>query len=252
MNRFVLCILVALLSVGCSLKENRLDCPSSVCLDLSEVEQRQVTVCVPEEDIFRQVNTEDSLMFRFQTKSRNPLIVSVFHGQGQCLYPDGEVRIPYGEDSPQLYSFYSEIHPEEIEVTLPVILLKNHCRLTLEFAAEDLPGITEITVLGNVDGYKSSGEVSQGRFKVELSLDEIDKSTSLILPRQIDNSLVLEASFEDRMLRTFALGEYIDKSGYDWTAENLSDLDVLIDLAHYTVFVTSSLWDEPKYFEIEI
>lgn len=252
MNRFALYLVLTLLSVSCTLKENRLDCPSSICLDLSGVEHRQVTVCVPSEEIFAQVDTRDSLTFRFQTKSRRPFIVSVFQGQGECLYEDGAVKIPYGMEAPHLYSFYSEVSPEEMEVTVPVILSKNHCRLNLKFESEDIPGITELTVKGNVAGYTPDGSVSEGRFRVELSVEELGVGSSLVLPRQIDNSLILEASFEDSILRTFALGEYIARSGYDWSAENLEDLDILIDLVHYTVFVTSHLWDEPKYFEIEI
>lgn len=252
MNRVSLFLLLSLLWTGCSLKENRQDCPASVYLDLSELEYSPVTVCIPSEDIFVSVNLEDSVFFRFETKSRIPVPISVFYGQGQCLAKDGAVQIPYGQEAPLLYTFYSVADLQEREVIMPVDLSKNHCILTLNFLSGSVPGISEFTVTGDVNGYDPGGSVSDGRFKVEVSVDGLEDGASLVLPRQKDDSLILVASFEDRTLRTFALGEYISRSGYDWTAKNLEDLDVFIDLVHYEVFVTSSIWDEPKYFEIEI
>lgn len=252
MNRLSLFLFLSLFWTGCTLKENRLDCPASICLDLSAVESSPVMICVPSEDIFVSVNLEDSVSFRFETKSRIPVPVSVFYGQGQCLAEDGAVQIPFGQEAPLLYTFYSVADPQEREIIMPVELSKNHCVLTLNFLSGSIPGISELTVTGAVNGYDPGGVVSDGRFKVEVSVDGHDGGARLVLPRQKDDSLILDASFEDRTLRTFALGEYISRSGYDWTAKNLEDLEVLIDLVHYEVFVTSSLWDEPKYFEIEI
>ena len=48
------------------------------------------------------------------------------------------------------------------------------------------------------------------------------------------------------------LGEYIARSGYDWTAENLADVNVALDLEMQQVMITVSGWDGVVVMDIVI
>ena len=48
------------------------------------------------------------------------------------------------------------------------------------------------------------------------------------------------------------LGEYIARSGYDWTAEDLADVNVALDLEMQQVMITVSGWDGVVVMDIVI
>ena len=70
------------------------------------------------------------------------------------------------------------------------------------------------------------------------------------LPRQVDASLLLEVDDGTSVQKTFALGEYIISSGYDWTAEELEDMTVTLDYQITYVKITVSGWDKEYFYNI--
>ena len=44
---------------------------------------------------------------------------------------------------------------------------------------------------------------------------------------------------------TIALGRIIASAGYDWTADELADIDLVIDLPRGEISITVSGWDGP-------
>ena len=81
------------------------------------------------------------------------------------------------------------------------------------------------------------------------------------VPRQLDASLELvmlempdqaghdgERAVVDRL----PLGEYIARSGYDWAAEDLDDVNVALDLEMQQVMITVSGWDGVVVMDIVI
>ena len=73
----------------------------------------------------------------------------------------------------------------------------------------------------------------------------------LSLPRQKDASLKLSVLEKTSVLKTFALGNYICQSGYDWTAENLQDIVVKIDYACTRVSIVVGPWEHSYDVDIE-
>ena len=72
------------------------------------------------------------------------------------------------------------------------------------------------------------------------------------MPRQMDNSIVLEVNDGTSVLKTFALGEYISASGYDWSAPDLGDITVGIDYTRTKLTVSVLGWDEVYEFDVVI
>ena len=50
------------------------------------------------------------------------------------------------------------------------------------------------------------------------------------VPRQVDASLETMMLSNQEIVNRLPLGEYIIRSGYDWTATDLSDVSVALDL----------------------
>ena len=92
------------------------------------------------------------------------------------------------------------------------------------------------------------------------------------VPRQVDNSLELvmleipdqvgydgeeipgQVGYDGErvVVDRLPLGEYIARSGYDWTAEDLDDVNVALDLEMQQVTITVSGWDGVVVMDIVI
>ena len=75
---------------------------------------------------------------------------------------------------------------------------------------------------------------------------------SVRIPRQSDASLILSITENEDVLREFALGEYIIKSGYDWTAEDLEDVEVVVDYTKVDVTFRVNDWQDTVSFDVII
>ena len=72
------------------------------------------------------------------------------------------------------------------------------------------------------------------------------------VPRQEDASLALKIQDVDGYEKTFALGEYIAESGFDWNRPDLQDVLVQIDYARTQVIFTINDWRKVIDFDMII
>ena len=125
---------------------------------------------------------------------------------------------------------------------------KNYCRLTIVVEGVEDPPYS-LTFKGNVDGYKLNGLPSEGAFACVAYPGE-EGRLQAGLPRQVDDSLVLEVDDGTTVLKTFALGEYIIKGGYDWTTRELQDLTVTLDYQITYIKIAISAWDNEYFYNV--
>ena len=57
---------------------------------------------------------------------------------------------------------------------------------------------------------------------------------------------------EDKVVRTFALGTYIRKAGYDWTGTDLEDITIHISLSVTHIRFRIGDWSEEQCISVEI
>ena len=254
MLRLVYIALTMAFAISCSIKENRTDCPCSLVLDFSEID----TVHVKSLDIL--ATYEGVMLFRESIEAKDfkdEFIRDVPHGDIRLnVWCIGEERIdnehgvviPYGCECPLLYmkSFVADTRGELCRET--VLVHKNFCRLTVLVEGVEEPPYS-ITFKGNVDGYSLDGLPSEGDFSCVAYPGE-SGDLQAGLPRQVDASLLLEVDDDTSVLKTFALGEYIVNSGYDWTAEELEDLTVTLDYQITHIGITISGWDKEYFYNI--
>lgn len=250
---FFICLITILL-VSCSVKEDREECPCLLSLDFRQVEERDTL----ELSIY-----EDSLLFLNTSFSpgsiqgghlelevpRGNVTVSV----SDVLSEDGDGRVlrPYGNNFVRQNLYVGRYDTRLENHTDTVFLHKNYCMLMLQFQDIDTMRPYSLKVTGNVNGSKWDGSPHPGSFCVELPPSDAG-APSVCIPRQKDASLKLDIMDNGRILRSFALGEYILASGYDWTEEELRDIDVTIDFARYRLVLKTDIWEKIIYFHIEI
>lgn len=244
---FVLC----LVSAACSVKEDRGECPCRLMLDFREIDTSVVTVLniyamSADGIVFSDtVRVEDFSRIYVRDVPHTLMRISLWGADGGS----DRLQIPYGLECPLLYmnSFDADTRGEtyfrEVE------LLKNHCRLSVLFSGrEQMP--YRLTFRGNVDGYGTDGRPSGGDFAC-VAYPTDTEGLQVVLPRQRDSSLLLDIEDEDTaILKTFAIGEFLLKGGYDWLAENLEDVTVVLDYYITGINITYKGWDKEYSYDI--
>ena len=248
-DRFLGILLPLLLVPSCSVKEDRTACPCGLTLELAGLPVRPVFLRVTGEGYsWTEVVHADTVLVLPVPKGE----VAVSAVGGALAEEDGSVRIPEGEEAPSLYLFHADISTEVEQVVLPVVLHKQFC--TLELLFKGPPGYGppfEVAVEGFYGGWEADGSPASGPFSRRL-LPGSDGRAVLRLPRQGDDSLLMHIVFSDQVVRTFAMGSYIAASGYDWTAPDLEDLTLQVDISLTSVTISSDLWTQTEEIELWI
>ena len=238
-----------LLLSSCSIKENRAECPCALTRELTGLPVRPVVLGVAGEGYsFTEVIHADTVLVLQVPKGE--LAVSAVGGA--LAEEDGSVRIPEGEEAPPLYLFHADVSTGDEQLVLPVLLDKQFCTLELLFKAP--PGYGppfEVAVEGFYGGWQPDGSPAPGAFSRRL-LPGSDGRAVLRLPRQGDDSLLMHIVFSDQVVRTFVLGTYVAASGYDWSAPDLKDLTLHVDISVTSVTISTDLWSRTEDIELFI
>lgn len=242
-------VLPLLLLPSCSIKEDRAACPCALTVELTGLPVRPVVLGVVGAGYSLTEIVQADTVFLLPVPKGEVAVSAV---GGALAEGDGSVRIPEGEEAPPLYLFYAEVSTVAEQVVLPVLLHKQFCGLELLFSGPAGYGPPfEVEVEGAVGGWLPDGSPSPGPFSRRL-LPGPDGRATLRLPRQGDDSLLMHIVFSDRIVRTFALGSYIAASGYDWTAPDLADLTLQVDISLTSVKLSTDQWTTTEDIELWI
>lgn len=245
-----------ILCLSCSVKEDRMDCPCRLVLDLSANDTASVGSAV------LLVNASEDFVYSDVVEAGEfdeECVVLVPRGTVDVLAyscDDGYVSgkeglvIPYGEDCPEVYMHFLSVEAVQEEVRADVVLRKNYCNATICVATDDeFP--YRLSLHGNVMGYGMDSSPAVGDFMYEFELDG-DRTGMASLPRQMDTSLKLEVCSGAEVLKVFALGEYIAAVGYDWASDDLEDITLTLDYSLTGITISVGEWDEEYHFDISI
>jgi hypothetical protein len=251
MSDNVLCRFLLALSVfsaaGCTVKEQREDCPCRLVLDFSETDISQmdkIRVNLDNGDLIvceKYSEAEDFFPEYVISAPREELELMVCSDDKGWFDTAKGIVIPEGQDCPRLYMYSNRVDARSEMFRETVRMHKNHCVMNIYMEGNSSYRY-DLCVKGNVNGYGKDGRPRKGDFSYTPSRDE-DSGYVVSLPRQSDSSLLLEIDDGTEVLKTFALGEYIKSGGYDWTAPDLEDLTVHVNWAVTTVSITVSAWD---------
>ena len=162
-----------------------------------------------------------------------------------------EIRIPVGEQMDSLYGFFRMFYTRCESVLCDVELHKEFCTVSFTLGDDGYISPYDLEVWGNVAGVSPWDLMPlEGDFRFAPSQE--DGVYRVRVPRQVDNSLELVMLEDSEIVDRLPLGEYIARSGYDWTAENLEDVHIALDLENQQVMITVSGWDGVVVMDIVI
>lgn len=256
-------VIVIATFIGCSVKEDRSGCPCVLMLDFSRVDKDR------SDSSFLGLLSADGFLHGHVLVNAlygDPYRVDVPKGgiwvnvysvesgyddiSGMMTRDWAGLMIPSGMECPAVNMFSKYVDASVETVTVPVLLYKNYCTLSIEMVA-DVPSDFILALEGNVCGYGRDGSPVSGDFRFVPELDG-NGCCSVRIPRQVDSSLRLVISDGDGVLREFAVGEYIIASGYDWDTESLEDVDIQIDYAKADVTFVINDWEATLDINVEI
>ena len=170
---------------------------------------------------------------------------------GIAGYDGDEIRIPVGEQMDSLYGFFKMYHTRCESVLCDVDLHKEFCTVSFTLGDEGYSSPYDIEVWGNVAGV-SAWDLMPVKGDFRYAPVQKNGVYQVRVPRQEDNSLEMVMLDDDDIVDSLPLGEYIARSGYDWTAEDLADVNVALDLEMQQVMITVSGWDGVVVMDIVI
>lgn len=248
--------LAVLLVVSCSVKEDRSECPCVLELNFKisdTLSVRYADLRIDSDDGYIWTDTVDVMGNGgkyFLSAPRTNLHIRAWAGSGGYISDLG-LLIPFGEDCPEVYMYDSYVRTEGEYCCEKVCLRKNHCVMTLVTEGEGELS-SSLRVRGNVAGYGETGEPLSGDFECLLDDGGLDAGYRVVLPRQMDASLMLEVYDDEGHHKAFALGQYIVSSGYDWTSPELDDITVTLDYTLTEIRLTVSGWESVFVYDMEI
>lgn len=244
-----------MLGQACSVKEDRHACPcllelDFICPDVEDAWPVSLVISTDAGFEWTDVIGSGDETEGYQVEvPRAGLHLRAWSGAGDMESASGIV-IPEGSGCPRVYMHDSYMKADAEHLNETVTLRKNHCVLTL--VAEGEGGMPSgLRIKGNVAGYDAWGRPLPGSFRVFL--DGIPEGgCQMVLPRQTDSSLMLEADDGKGGCKAFALGQYIISSGYDWEAPDLEDVTVILDYALTEIRLVVSGWESVYRYDMEI
>lgn len=251
---------------GCSVKEDRDLCPCTLEIDASgdghAADSISITLAGSAGKAAGFV-LEDKMGERWRgAVPRGEMYLAAVYPAGTvtspCL-PDGRwLKIDAGRECPRIWMSCCGVSTMAEHVEVPLALHKSYCELTMfirDVSGGRFPYRLEIR--GDVDGYMADGRPSEGKFIAPVAYVGEASSSGVLearvaLPRQTDNSLLLDIISDDDRFRTFAVGNYIEASGYDWTSPDLKDITLEIDYARTDISFRIASWRLTAQFETVI
>jgi hypothetical protein len=258
-SRFRIPVLLILFTlISCSIvKENRDSCPCNLQVELTGVQDTETMLLVK--------SVRDSSYARLMTVSRDTMFTLLVPRGGITLSAwsganaGDAVLIPEGSQAPPLYLYHGKVNAVGELAYAGVKLHKQFCTLSIE--VQGPPGWgppigTEIR--GSVGGMSLAGAILPGSYRCSPSGPSLaDENTvrigSVRIPRQMpDSSLMLDIVMEDNVIRTFSLGAYLLKAGYNWIAPDLADITVHMDLAVSAITFSANGFSAPIPVTVDI
>lgn len=255
-KKILLSFIVLAFFAGCSVKEDRTGCPCTVMIDFSGLDvsgHPYVEVAAfsdgvqAHSDTVRQEKYMDSYSF---TISGDAAVLDLYHGWTEDGLDGKGFVVEPGVQFPELYLQACNLDTGGERTEVEADLHKVYCKVTLYLNTEGAYPY-DLMVSGGVTGYDLSGRMVYGAFEYSPEPDN-GGVCSVCVPRQTDSTLRLAIREADNTLREFAIGEYILASGYDWSAEDLEDIDIEIDYAKTDVSFTVNGWETTVSLEVII
>ncbi len=253
---------------ACSVKEDRELCPCYLNVSFTEGDRETVLDEVGligwrEAGLFR-----DSILIRdydpywVKAVRKGMVRLGAWRGVDLASARDHFVTISTGRQCDSLYAYHEEVDCTGEEAYAEVEFQKQFCTVYVsirksEAEMRDFSFLVE----GNTCGFDLLDfQPVPGTFRYEPSGEDVSDVVTFRIPRQSDDSMAFpvwhrnageEGSLAGgawQRLGVFPLGKYIVRTGYDWKADVLQDVYVVIDLVLGHVVISVDGWEDGVVF----
>ena len=257
-------LFLSFILAACSVKEDRDFCPAWIVvysngyvadgcqgsLTCNVATDGQSSISYGNSDFNSFANRGDLVL---EVPRNEQIYVDVFCGLDDMTLNGSVLAIPMGCCSDCIYSGHSSVFIRGEEGETGLSLNKDHALITMTVKGEvpdEYPFYYRI--IGNVDGYVlPRGTPHRGEFDYS-PVEESGHVFRTRLPRQLDDSLLLEIHRKDdgSLVTRQELGKMIVQSGYDWSASDLKDIGLGIDLSEAAFTIEVEAWDITETIKI--
>lgn len=245
---------------ACSVKEDRMECPCYVSVKADARADCLVSFFSSEGALLeRRIITADELTSgeNYTKIRKGDIYVSVLQNMGDMLLSDTRiVRCQDGRESAPIYSCCIPGTAVGEDLLVEGLLRKQHAVVTLVFRNSDgLVYPYDIKVSGACNGLDLlSQKAVEGEFVFRPGIDDKLRA-SVTMSRQNSAEpiyLYLLDKQTGAVVATLDLGYYIRQTGYNWDAEYLADISIIIDYARMSLTIGVADWEEVLTFKFVI
>ena len=252
----ILCLIPLMLALcSCSVKEDRSTCPCELSIRPSEPLRTEGNVLV---SVIQDGTVVKQGMLTGQdfengkchmTVPRKMSTLTVFTGITQMDAAGGVLLgIRSLHECDEVYSCMEPADLDRDAYDCTVLMHKNFARLDLVVIG--MPEGGEMKVKGSVNGYSLVNlDPSEGSFACAPSAGL--GMWSLRLPRQTDDSLVMDITAHGEYIGTVPVGKLIAACGYSFDDEDLQDMSVTVDLTERDAMIKIAGWEEGESYSID-
>ena len=268
-TRAILVMAVLSLAPGCSVKEDRIECPVYVTVLTDEFVRMGMNEGLVSFSGTRVIDREDVSFLTIlrsgykQACPREFARAAVFSGAENYILVEESMRVLPGCQAGLLWAYGESFSAKSDEYVIDATPHKQYCLVQFLFddsptAAPDYPWRFRIrAACSGMDIYTL--EPLEGDYSACVGPNAVGAWYGVI-PRQKSNDLLLEVylpeeGHEDRGRIDYVidLGAKFEAMGYDWTAEDLRDVSVKVGFASAGITVSVQDWEgDNSYENIEI
>lgn len=266
---FIAIPLLIITCLSCSVKEDRTICPCILTIHYSGTEtidsEENISTRI---DIAEIQGTKETIVdtlpvyestHRIDVSRGSATILSAapISAISQTAYvpEDRWIEIREGHPCPRIWTSCVKVNTDSDSAEAEAVLHKNYCCLNIMLTGSGTSDFI-LKIRGNISGYDLNGNPAKGKFvaPAEENINELSGQVynTVCVPRQVDNSLKLDIISNDDTAITFAIGNYIEASGYDWTSPDLKDINMEIDYSRTSITFHINKWQETVHFELVI
>lgn len=244
--------------LSCAIREERIDCPSTLSLNLSEargvikeLSADRLDLAIRGENEYadiRKIGAGDIPNCLEIQLPRGYAGVGAFAGGGNMQFLSGTLLLPIGHEADMLWGYCADIDCTSEHTADTVILHKQFCTIDINISGMTPDENCHINVEGNWNGLGAYDLTPvKGDFNT-LAVSLPYGGFRVRVPRQGDNSLKMHLMRQTRagtgeLIKTFSIGEIMAGNGYNWDANDLDDIAVTIDYATLSAEISITGWD---------
>lgn len=251
----VLTLCLAPVLVCCSVKEDRVPCPSYLKVsfeDRPHIDSRVGLLGWDSAELFRDtIDVADYDPYWIKAVRKGELTFSAYRSKGvDAAMKSHYVVSPEGFQADSLYGFHTKVDVNEEVSYVNVSLKKQFCTVFLDIrrSATEMRDFT-FRVNGNTCGFDVLNfEPVPGLFNFSATSPAGDRIVPFRIYRQMDDSISVIVYKMGGIVGSYPLGVYIRRMGYNWDAEELQDIYVVVDLVEGQILISVEGWEEGAVF----